>query len=110
MPFYMFQARYNPAAIKAMIDHPQDREAPARALIEALGGKLHHLFFCFGSEDIVALVEGPDDTMMAAGAMAIGASGGFSAGSTTKLLTSAEAMKAMQQAKTGLAAYKPPTA
>ena len=32
MPFYMFQARYTAAAIKAMVDNPQDREAAARPL------------------------------------------------------------------------------
>lgn len=110
MPFYMFQARYSPAAIKAMVENPQDREGPARALVESLGGKLHHLFFCFGTEDIVALIEGPDDRMMAAGAMALGASGAFSGGSTTKLMTTAEAKKAMEHAKVGAAAYMPPKA
>ena len=39
MPFYMFQAQYAPSAIKAMMENPQDREAAARPLIEALGGK-----------------------------------------------------------------------
>jgi uncharacterized protein with GYD domain len=110
MPFYMFQGRYTAEAIKAMVANPQDREGPARALIEALGGKLHHIFFCFGTEDVVALIEGPDDVMMAAGSMAIGASGAFSGGSTTKLMTTAEAMKAMGQAQAGIGAYVPPKA
>ena len=82
MPFYMFQGRYSAAALKAMVDNPQDREAAARPLIEAIGGKLHHLFFCFGSEDIVALIEAPDDKAMAAGALAVGASGAFAGGAT----------------------------
>lgn len=110
MPFYMFQGRYTPEAIKAMVANPHDREGPARALIEALGGKLHHIFFCLGTEDIVALVEGPDDTMMVAGSMAIGASGAFSSGTTTKLMTTAEAMKAMAHAQAGIKAYAPPKA
>lgn len=67
----MFQARYTAKAIKAMVDTPQDREAAARPLIESVGGKLHHLFFSFGAEDIVALIEAPDDNAMAAGAMAV---------------------------------------
>jgi uncharacterized protein with GYD domain len=109
MPFYMFQGRYSIAAIKAMIDKPQDREAAARPLIEAVGGKLHHLFFCFGNEDVVALIEAPDDKAMAACALAIGASGALSSGGTTKLMTSAEAMAAMTAAKKASASYKPPT-
>jgi len=109
MPFYMFQARYTAAALKAMVDNPQDREAAARPLIESIGGKLHHLFFCFGSEDVVALIEAPDDKSMAAGALAVGASGAFSGGATTKLMTSAEAMDAMGAAKKAAASYTPAT-
>jgi uncharacterized protein with GYD domain len=109
MPFYMFQARYTAAAIKAMVDSPQDREAAARPLVEAIGGKLHHLFFCFGADDVVALIEAPDDKAMAAGALAIGASGAFSSGATTKLMTAAEAMAAMAAAKKASASYKPAT-
>jgi len=109
MPFYMFQARYTAAAIKAMVDNPQDREAAARPLIEAVGGKLHHLFFCFGADDVVALIEAPDDEAMAAGALAVGASGAFSGGTTTKLMTSREAMGAMAAAGKAAASYKPAT-
>ena len=65
MPFYLFQAKYTSAAIKAMCDNPQDREKAARPLIEASGGKLHHLFFCMGEHDVVALIEAPDDETMA---------------------------------------------
>lgn len=110
MPFYMFKARYTAEAIKAMVEHPQDREAPARKLVESVGGKLHHLFFCFDRDDIVALLEGPDDQSAAAASMIIGASGAFSGGATTKLMTCEEAMRAMTKAKAAMASYRPPTA
>ena len=35
MAFYLFQASYTPAALKAMVDKPQDRETAARPLVEA---------------------------------------------------------------------------
>jgi uncharacterized protein with GYD domain len=109
MAFYLFQASYTPVAVKAMVDNPQDREAAARPLIEAIGGKLHHLFFCFGKDDVVALIEAPDDAAIAAATFAIGASGAFSGGATTKLMTSSEATAAMAAAKTASASYKPVT-
>ncbi len=109
MAYYMFQASYTPAAIKAMVDNPQDREAAARPLIEAVGGKLHQLFFCFGKYDIVALIEAPDDAAMTTGAMVVGASGAFSSGKTTKLMTPADAMEAMTAAKKAAASYTPVT-
>ncbi|AZQ66413.1 GYD domain-containing protein [Silicimonas algicola] len=107
MPFYMFTGRYTTASIKSLVAEPDDREAAARKLIEALGGKLHNLFFCFGQDDIIALIEAPDDETMAAGALIIGASGVMSGGSTTKLMTAKEAMKAMKKAGKASGAYKP---
>ncbi len=110
MPFYLLSARYTAAALKAMVDKPQDREAAARPLVEAVGGKLHNLFFCFGSDDVIALIEAPDDKAMAACALTVGASGAFSGGATTKLMTSKEAIAAMRAAKKAGKSYKPATA
>lgn len=107
MPFYLFQAKYSTASMQAMVATPQDREAAAKPLIEALGGTLHHLFFCMGDYDVVALIEAPDDESMAAGALAVGASGSMSGGKTTKLMTSAAAMKAMAKAGVVTGQYKP---
>lgn len=109
MPFYLFQARYTPAALNAMVNDPQDREAAARPLVEAVGGTLHNLFFCFGDIDVIAIIEAPDDEAMAACALAVGASGAFAGGATTPLMTSAEAMAAMAKAKTASAKYTPAT-
>ena len=107
MPFYLFQGSYTTDAIKAMVHNPQDRAEAVKPLMDALGAKMHHMFFCFGSDDVVALVEAPDDETMAACALAVGAGGSMSAGATTKLMTSADAMSAMKKAKAGAAKYKP---
>jgi uncharacterized protein with GYD domain len=109
MPHYLYQGRYSPEALNAMIAKPQDREASARKLIEAAGGKLVCFYFAFGSEDVVAIFEARDDAMMAAVAFTVGASGGFVGGSTTKLMTSGEAMEAMAAAKKLAASYRPPS-
>lgn len=107
MPYYLFTGRYSTDSIKELVSNPQDREVEARKLIEALGGKLHHLFFCFGDEDVIALIEAPDDETMAAGALVVGASGTMSGGATTKLMTAQEAMGAMKKAGKATGAYKP---
>lgn len=109
MSLYMFQASYTTQAIKALVDNPQNREEAARAVVEAVGGKLLSMYFCFGTADVVAIIEAPDDKSMAACSMAIGGSGAFSAGSTTSLMTPGEAMEAMQTAQTAAAIYKPAT-
>ncbi len=108
MSFYLYQLSYTPEAIKAMVSNPSDRKAAASKLIEGLGGKLHHLFFAFGKYDVICLIEGPDDKMMAAGAMAVAASGTVSSSSTVKLMTAEEAMEAMKMAGKASGSYKPP--
>jgi uncharacterized protein with GYD domain len=98
MSFYLYQIAYSSEAIKGMIANPQDRKEAATKLVEGLGGKLHHIFFAFGDYDVVCLIEGPDDKMMAAGALAVAAAGTVSRSKTTKLMTTAEAMEAMSMA------------
>ena len=109
MAFYLFKANYSAEAIKAMVAEPQDREAAGRKVIEALGAKLHSFFFALGDSDIIAIIEADDDTMMVAGSLLVSASGSFKSASTTKLMTSAEAMVAMGKAKEAASAYTPPT-
>jgi uncharacterized protein with GYD domain len=108
MAFYLYQISYSKEAIQALVATPSDREAAARKLIEALGGKLHHLFFAFGEWDVICLVEGPDDKMMMAGAAAVASAGTVSRSSTIKLMTAADAMAAMTMAGKVTGAYKPP--
>lgn len=108
MPMYLFQLSYTSEAAKAMITSPSDRKAAATSLINALGGKLHEMYFSFGEYDAVCLIEGPDDKMMAAGAMAVGAGGSISKAHTTKLMSVDDAMAAMTMAGKAVGAYKPP--
>jgi len=109
MPHYLWQGRYSHAAVKAMVAHPQDREAAARAGIEAAGGRLHAFYFAFGEADVVALIEFPDNVSVAAMGMVLGAAGGLSDARTTVLLTSAEAQAAMAKAHAH-SGYKAPHA
>lgn len=108
MPFYLYQIAYSPEAIKALVADPSDRRAAATKLIEGLGGKLHHLFFAFGPYDVICLIEGPDDKMMAAGALAVASAGTVTASHTTKLMTVEDAMEAMKMAGQAVGSYKSP--
>ena len=108
MSFYLYQLSYSQDAIKAMVANPSDREAAARKLIDALGGKLHHLFFAFGKHDVICLIEAPDDMVMMACAAAVASAGTVSASSTIKLMTASDAMAAMALAGKVTGAYKPP--
>ena len=54
-------AAFSATAISNPIKAPLDRKAAAGSMIEGIGGRLHHLFFRFGEEDIVALMEAAED-------------------------------------------------
>ena len=110
MSYYLYQITYSKEAIKAMVTNPTDREAAARKLIEALGGKLHHLFFAFGQYDVICLAEAPDDKVMLACAAAVASAGTVSGSSTIKLMTSSDAMAAMAMAGKATGSYKAPQA
>jgi uncharacterized protein with GYD domain len=102
----MFQGTYTREAIKAMSAKPEDRSVAAGKLAKSLGGKLHSLFICFGKDDFIAIMELPDDEAAAACSMTVAAAGHVAHMSTTKLLTMAEATKAM--AKAGESKIEPP--
>ncbi len=109
MSLFMFQAKYSVDAFKAMLKEPQDRTAAAAKIIEAVGGELVSIHFCFGEYDVMAIIDAPDDQAMAAGAMVIAASGAFSGGKTTKLMTAADAKSAMETGANAASNYTPPT-
>ena len=89
-----------------MIADPQPRENVTRRTAESLGGKLHAFFFSFGEYDAVAIVELPDNQAAAATALTGAGGGALSKYNTTVLMTTAEAVEAIQKAKK--AVYAPP--
>ena len=99
MAHYMFEASYSQQALKAMLEHPQDRATAVKALIESAGGKMHSMYFAFGEHDVIIQFELPDNVSAAAVGMAVGAAGSLSKFQTTVLFTPQDAMKAMTQAK-----------
>lgn len=107
MTFYLLRAQYSSSAVEAMVKHPQNREEALRKSCEALGGKLHHFFFCFGEYDALVLAELPDNKTAAALSMSLEGSGAVTTANTTILLTVPEAMEAMKAAQG--AEYEPPT-
>jgi uncharacterized protein with GYD domain len=109
MSQYMMRWIWKDASIKAMTDNPQDREPPARQIIEAFGGKMSHYYFLFGEYDGMLIAEFPDNESAAACAMKITAAGVFERLETQVLMTAQEAHRSMQKAKDGGATYRSPT-
>ena len=110
MAYYLHHVSYSPAAIKSLIARPSDREAAARKLVEAAGGKLVHLFFAFGTSDAISLIKAPNDKVMMAISAAVSATGTAMSSSTTKLMSPEEAAEAFAIAAKAAASYRPPMA
>ncbi|MCX5517106.1 GYD domain-containing protein [Kaistia defluvii] len=106
MAHYLLQVSYATNAVKAMVANPQNREDPARKVVESMGGKLHAFYFALGEFDVVMIAEFPDNVSAAAVSLATGATGALSRFETTALMTTADGMEAMRKAKAG--AYSPP--
>ena len=108
MATYMIQFSYALDSVKGMVAKPKSRRGPAKQLIEAAGGKLHDMYFCFGEYDGVAIAEFPSNVDAAAASLAVGSSGAFARVNTTVLITMDEAVEAMKKSGEAAAIFKPP--
>ena len=87
MAKYLLRASYTAAGVKGLLkDGGTKRTAAARALIEGLGGKMDVIYWAFGSDDVIAIVDMADHASAAAASMAIAGSGAIT-GTLTVLLT-----------------------
>ena len=108
MPRYIVTGRYTAAAIKGMVAKPSDREAAARAIVEAAGGTLENFYFLTGDNDFSIKVSIDRAEDLIAGLMATAASGSVSNVKTVRAFT-AEEFTAMQKKAGQIAsAYKAP--
>jgi uncharacterized protein with GYD domain len=97
---YLAYFKYTDAAVKAMTDNPQDREAAARKLAETFGGKLDAIYWTTsGPYDGFAIFEYPDDVTAEASVALARASGNFQRNESIPLLNAAELKAAMQKVK-----------
>lgn len=95
MPKYLIQGSYTAEGLQGLKkDTAAGRRAVVQAAVKALGGKLESFHLSFGEDDIVLIVDLPDN--VAAAAIATTASGsGAVRLHTTPLLTVEEADKAL---------------
>ena len=108
MPYYMLQAKLTTKSWKALLDNPHDRGPVVAGIIEAHGGKLHNYFFAFGDNDVIALIESPDNEAVMAAAVAIAGAGSVSGLKTTPLISSGDAVDVFKASAAKASAYVPP--
>ena len=98
MASYLVQASYTVEALAALMKKPQDRSQVVRRAVEKLGGKLVGIWLSFGDQDIVCIVEMPNNIGAAALAIAIGGGGALRSTKTTPLMTVSQGLSAMRKA------------
>lgn len=95
MPKYLLQASYTAEGIRGLIkDTASGRRDAVKAGIKSLGGKLESMHYCFGKDDVVIIMDMPDNVSAASMVTAAAASGLVHA-RTTPLLTIEEMDKAL---------------
>jgi len=96
MPKYLFQSTYTVDGVKGVLaTGGSARRAAGQAAVESVGGTLEAYYFAFGSKDVIAIVDLPDNATAAAVALNISGSGAIK-GETTVLLTPEEIDAATQ--------------
>ena len=108
MALYLTRFSYTPETWARLTKNPEDRREAARKYIESVGEKLHGFWYAFGSYDGYNLWEAPDNTSMAAVAIAISGGTALSKFETIPLLTVEETLEALRRAQT--VGYRPPGA
>ena len=110
MPRYITFFSYTGASAAAMIEHPSDRSAASKALVESLGGTQEAFYWMQGKHDGFIIASLPDGVAAAALAAAVASTGAVGGLDTHQIFDHDEQAKIMKQAKTAKQAYKPPTA
>ncbi|MEE8331858.1 MAG: GYD domain-containing protein [Acidimicrobiia bacterium] len=106
MPKYMIQGSLSAAGVAGVIDEGGSRRHLAvKKAVESMGGTLEGYYFSFGHSDVVAFLDMPSNTAMAALATAFAAGGAVSSLATTPLLTPEEVDEAVKLHPD----YTPPT-
>ena len=109
MALYMLMGKYTTQAIRDIVSSGSDREAAAKAAVEAAGGKLVGFYGMLGQEYNIAIIADMPGHAEYIGAVApaIG-SGVFESYKTIPLYTSGDVLKASEIAKSVGQAYAPP--
>lgn len=96
MPKYLIQAAYTAEGLKGLHkDKASGRGEVVTNALTALGGKVESMHYAFGEDDVVVIVDAPDNVSVAALSLTVSASGMVRT-RVTPLLTLAEVDKALQ--------------
>lgn len=77
MSKYMIEASYTVDGVKGVLkEGGSGRRAAIEQLITAAGGTVESFYFVFGEDDVIVVVDLPDNATMAAVSLSVSAAGG----------------------------------
>jgi uncharacterized protein with GYD domain len=104
MPKYLIQGAYTSEGIKGLVkEGGSSRRDHFQSNVDRLGGMVENLYFAFGTDDLIAIVDLPDNVSSTALSLGIGAGGAFRP-RVTVLITPEEVDQAVQKD----IGYRPP--
>ncbi len=87
MPKYLYQASYTVDGVRGLLkEGGSSRRANLDQVIKGVGGTIEALYFAFGDDDIIVIVDLPDEATAAALSLTISATGAVNL-KTTPLIT-----------------------
>ena len=96
MPKYLLQVSYTSEGMKGLAqDSAAGRRADVQASVRALGGNVEAFYYCFGKDDVLTIVELPDNITAAALSLKSSQTGALRI-RTTPLLTVEEVDRALE--------------
>jgi uncharacterized protein with GYD domain len=106
MPKFLIQATYTPEGSKGLLkEGASGRRAAVDRVVAGLGGRVEAMYFAFGEDDLVCILDFPDSVSMAAASLTVKASGALRT-RATPLLTVDEVDEAARRE----VAFRPPGA
>jgi len=97
MPKYLIRGSYSAEGLKGLQkDKASGRRTAVTKAVEGLGGKLEAIYYAFGEDDAILILDLPDNASASAFAFAVSATG-LARTKTTVLLTVEETDKALQK-------------
>jgi uncharacterized protein with GYD domain len=96
MPKYLFQAKYTTEGIQGLVrDSASGRRADVQAAVKALGGNVEAFYYAFGDDDVVTILDLPDNIKAVALGLTTTGSGAVRV-RTTPLLTVEDVDEALE--------------
>jgi uncharacterized protein with GYD domain len=106
MPMYATMFQYQAAALKLMVERPEDRGAVVNQAAESLGGRVVGYYWSIGEFDGLVILDLPDGTAAAAVQLVMAGTGAVKHVETHEIFPADTLTELLRE--TGRVSYSPP--